>query len=93
MVFVWFLAGGGVEVLNASMRWWSIERLGLHARAGHARGLAVVILAGGYALRLGLTGLVLVFAFHHSALSGLAALVGYWICRWIMIWRVTRHFK
>jgi hypothetical protein len=86
MVFVWFLAGGSVEVLNALMRRWSVERLSLDAR-----GLSVAIFAGGFVLRLGLTGLVLVFAFRHSALSGVAALVGYWICRWIMIWRVTRH--
>ena len=88
MVLVWFLIGGSVEVLNALTRWWSVERLGLHAR-----GLSMTILVGGYVLRLGLTGLVLVLAFRHGVLSGVAALVGYWVCRWVAIWRINRHVK
>ena len=86
MVLVWFVAGSIVEVLNALMRWWSVGRL-----SPDARGLSMAIFTGGFVLRLGLTGLVLLMAFRHSVLSGVAALVGFWICRWVMIWRVTRH--
>lgn len=83
MAIVWFLAGAGVEVLNALTRKWTVDRL------HNLRSIGWV--AGGLVVRLVLTSAVLVLAFRYSPLSGLAALLGYWIGRWTMIWRVNRQ--
>lgn len=85
MIALWFLAGGAIEVLNTLMRCWSIEQVRHPARA-------FALMAGGLLFRLVATALVLMLAFRHSPISGLMALVGYWICRWIMIGWVKRRY-
>lgn len=76
------------EVLNNAIRHWSVGRLGLEQRRGTGFGLVV-----GFLLRVVLTALVLVLAFRHDMASGFAALIGYWICRWVMIWRLHRRIS
>ncbi len=87
-VFAWFLAGSVAEVLNTIIRRWSVGALGVQNPV-----YAVAGILGGFILRLVGTALVLVLAFRHSVTSGLAALVGYWIWRWIMIWRINRRLS
>jgi hypothetical protein len=53
----------------------------------------MVHFAAGFVARMGLTSTVLVLAFRQDVASGLAALVGYWICRWLMVWRVARRLS
>jgi hypothetical protein len=81
MVILWFLAGAGIEVLNTLTRKWSVERV-------QGRG-AVVWIVGGVVLRMVGTAVLLMLAFRHSAVSGVAGLVGYLICRWVMIWWIN----
>jgi hypothetical protein len=85
IIVAWFLAGSAAEVLNSRVRRWSVERLGFYKRR-----LVLLWFVAGLVLRLALTVFVLVLAFRHDLVSGVAALVGYWICRWVMVWRVTR---
>jgi hypothetical protein len=85
---IWFLAGGAIEVLNTLGRMWSVERLGADGpRSGYAR------VTVGFFLRLAGTGLVLAFAFRYGVVSGIGALVGYWLARWAMVWWVNRRFR
>ena len=88
IVVAWFLAGGAFEVLNSTIRQWSVGRLGLHKR-----GRSIFWFVVGSVLRLGVTALVLALAFRHNFVYGVAALVGYWICRWVMVWRVARRLS
>jgi hypothetical protein len=37
--------------------------------------------------------LYLVLAFRHDTVSGFAALIGYWISRWVVIWRLHRRIS
>ena len=83
MVVLWFLAGAGIEVLNTLTRKWSVDRV--QSRGG------VAWIVGGVVLRMVGTAVLLMLAFRHSALSGAAGLVGYLICRWVMIWWVNRE--
>lgn len=85
VVIAWFLAGAVAEVLNNAARRWSVEQLGLHKR-----GRSLSWLALGFVLRLSMTALVLALAFRHHVVSGVAALIGYWICRWTVMWRLHR---
>ena len=85
-IVAWFLAGGAVEVLNSAIRHGSVGRLGLQKR-----GRTIFRLVIGFMLRLVLTALVLVLAFRHDPASGLAALIGYWIGRWVVIWWLQRR--
>jgi hypothetical protein len=89
-VVAWFFAGGAVELLNYVTRHWSVGRLGLEAQGRFLFGLLA-----GFVLRLGVTSVILLLAFRHSFVSGLAALMGYWICRWVvLLWlhrRVSRN--
>jgi hypothetical protein len=79
IVFLWFLAGAAVEVVNAFSRKWTVERLGGRALYGWV--------AGGYILRLAMTSAVLVLAFRHRPISGAGALLGYVCSRWAaMFW-------
>lgn len=87
MALLWLLAGAAVEAVNTMTRKWSAAQLG---RRSVDRRLVWMWLAAGFLFRLAATGLVLVLAFRHSALSGLASLVGYWICRWAAIWWIHR---
>jgi hypothetical protein len=82
-VVLWFVLGAGVEVLNTLTRKWSVERL--QSRAG------AVWIVGGVVLRTAGTAVLLMLAFRHSAASGMAGLVGYLICRWVMIWWINRR--
>ena len=81
MVVLWFLAGAGIEVLNTLTRKWSVERV-------QSRGSATWIV-GGVVLRTVGTAVLLMLAFRHSVASGVAGLVGYLICRWVMIWWIN----
>jgi hypothetical protein len=83
MIALWFLAGSAAEVLNTLSRKWAVEHL-----QGSVWSLATFV--GFWTLRLGGTALVLVLAFRHAASSGLAALIGYLVCRWIAIWWINR---
>ena len=87
-VGVWFLAGAAVEVLNAWTRRLAAERLRPEKRAR-----SVGWFAGGFFLRVVLTAVVLVLAFRHSFVSGLVAWVGYYACRTLLIWRVSRGLE
>ena len=86
VIVAWFLAGGAAEVFNSAIRHWSVGRLGLQKR-----GRTVFRLVVGFVLRLALAASVLVLAFRHDVASGLAALIGYWICRWVVIWWLQRR--
>jgi hypothetical protein len=83
MIALWFLAGSAAEVLNTLSRRWSVD---------HLQGSlwSLVTFVGFWALRLAGTALVLMLAFRHAAVSGLAALVGYLVCRWVVIWWISR---
>jgi hypothetical protein len=79
VVFLWFLAGVTVEVLNTLSRKWTVERLSRRTLVGWV--------AGGYILRLAMTSAVLVLGFRHRPISGAAALLGYICSRWAtMFW-------
>ena len=82
---LWFLAGVAVEFLNTLTRKWTVERLGQQALAGW--------MVGGYLVRLALTSAVLVLAFRHEPVSGVAALVGYICSRWVMMWWIHRCYS
>jgi hypothetical protein len=88
LVVAWFLAGGGVEAINTLLRERAVGALGPH---GSSQALAGII--GGFVLRLAATASVLVLAFSHDFVFGWAALVGYWACRWVMLWRVHRRLS
>ena len=85
MVVLWFMAGAGIEVLNTFTRKWSVDRM--QSRVGAAW------IAGGVILRLAGTAVLLMLAFRHSLASGVAGLVGYLICRWVMIWWIDRRTR
>ena len=85
MIALWFLAGAAIEVLNTLIRCWSIERARHPART-------FALITGGLLFRLLATALVLMLAFRHSPISGMMALVGYWVFRWVMIGWVNRRY-
>jgi hypothetical protein len=85
LAVLWFLAGAAVEFLNTLTRKWTVERLGQQALAGWV--------VGGYLVRLALTSAVLVLAFRHEAVSGVAALLGYLCSRWTMVWWIHRRYS
>ena len=98
VVILWLLLGALAEVFNSASRHWSVARLSLPAgralSAGYVvsdRRRSVIRFAAGFVVRLAVTSLILVLAFRQGLSSGLAALVGYWICRWVMVWRVARR--
>ena len=82
---LWFLAGAAIEVLNAFTRKWSVERL--HDRVSAAW------VVGSVSVRLIGTAVLLMLAFRSSVLSGVAALMGYMVCRWVMIWWINRQLN
>jgi hypothetical protein len=88
VVFAWFLAGGAVEAMNTLLRQWSVGVLGSHGSTH-----ALVGIIGGFVLRLAGTASVLMVAFSHDLAFGLAALLGYWTCRWVMLWRIHRRLS
>jgi hypothetical protein len=87
-VLGWFLAGGAVEAINTFLRKWSVSALGSHRSPQMVLGLV-----GGFVLRLLGTALVLMVAFTRDFAFGWAALMGYWVCRWVMLWRVHRRLS
>jgi hypothetical protein len=100
VVALCLLSGALVEVFNSASRHWSVARLGLGAGRSLSAGRIVsgrrgstMLFAAGFVVRLAMTSLILVLAFRQSVASGLAALVGYWICRWVVVWRMTRRLS
>jgi hypothetical protein len=85
VVFLWFLAGVTVEVVNALSRKWTVERLGQRTLVGWV--------AGGYFMRLAVTSAVLVLAFRHRPISGAAALLGYVCSRWATMFWMHRQLN
>ena len=85
MVILWFLAGAAIEVLNTLTRRWSVDRLHNWASMGW--------IAGGLVFRLATTSVILMLGFRHRPSSGVAALMGYLVCRWVMIWRIHRQLS
>ena len=86
MILLWFLAGNAVEALNTLTRKWC---------AGHIRPQrprwAVTLTLLGFLFRLGCTALVFGLALSQSAKYGLAAFLGYWLFRWVMIRWIQRR--
>jgi hypothetical protein len=88
IVGLWFVAGAAIEVLNAWTRRWAAEQLAPERRAA-----SVGWFVGGFVLRVVLTAGVLVLAFRHSLASGLAAWLGYYVCRMVLIGRLSRRLE
>ncbi len=86
MTLFWFLAGGMAELVNAFLRTKSV-RLIDHRKPTRS----VSIIAVGFVIRLAWTALIFGLALWDSPASGLAALIGYWLFRWIVIWWLTKH--
>jgi hypothetical protein len=86
IVGLWFLAGAAIEVFNAWTRRWAAERMSPAKRAQ-----SIGWFAGSFFLRVVLTAGVLFLAFRHGFVSGLLALVGYYVCRTILISRMSRR--
>jgi hypothetical protein len=105
MVALWLLLGALVEVFNSAVRHWSVARLGLQTglnvwgsrwvsgTGNVSRRRSVFLFALGFVVRLSVASVVFVMAFRQDLTSGLAALVGYWIGRWVMVWRVVRRLS
>jgi hypothetical protein len=88
MIALWFLAGCAVEGLNTWVRKWNVGALGAHSAARVWPGLIL-----GFVFRLVGTAMVLVFAFRCGLACGVAALLGYWLCRWVIVWRIHRRLE
>jgi hypothetical protein len=86
VTLLWFLAGCGVEVANTLLRHWSVHAIGLQSPT-----LVFGGIIGGFLIRLAGTAAILLLAFRHDPLSGMAALVGYWVCRGAMVWWMNRE--
>ena len=83
---LWLLAGAAAAVLNAWTRRQAVERL-----APERRAVSVGWFIGGFVLRLVLTAGVLFLAFRQSFVSGLMAWLGYYVCRMVLIARLSRR--
>lgn len=81
--FLCFLAGVAVEASNMLTRKWSVDRLQEDPSSLWLMSTLLIRLFG--------TAVVLLFAFRHSAASGLAGLAGSVLCRWAMIFWICRH--
>ena len=88
VVGLWFLAGAAVEVFSAWTRYWTAQQL-----APEQRARSVGWFVGGFFLRIALTAGVLVLAFRHSFVSGLVAWLGYYVCRNVLIFRLSRRLS
>ena len=87
-VGLWFLAGAAIEVFNA----WT-RRLSAAQLAPERRARSVGWFAGGFLVRVVLTAGVLALAFRHSFASGMMALLGYYVCRMVLTWRLARRLE
>jgi uncharacterized membrane protein len=85
---VWIFAGAAVELFNA----WT-RRLVVGKLAPERRMLSMGWFAGGFVVRVVLTAGVLALAFRHSFASGLMALLGYYVCRMVVTWRLARRLE
>jgi len=86
MIALWFLAGGAIEALNMVTRKHFVEN-------AHTRGTGAfaAFFIGGLLLRMAATAGVLALAFRHSFASGMMALMGYLVGRWITIMWLHRR--
>jgi len=83
LVALGFLGGAAIEVLNAFTRQWTVGRM-------HGSG-AMGWIMGALFLRLLATSAVFLLAFRADPLAGVAALLGYTVSRWVMVWRLHRQ--
>jgi hypothetical protein len=88
LVGLWFLAGAAIEVFNAWTRRLMVGKLDPEQRAR-----SMGWFAGGFFLRVVSTAGVLALAFRHSLVSGLMALLGYYVCRTAITWRLARRLE
>ena len=88
IVGLWFFAGAAVELFNAWTRRLVVERL-----APERRARSLGWFAGGFVVRVVLTAGVLALAFRYSLASGLLALLGYYVCRMVVTWRLARRLE
>ena len=84
IIGLWFLAGAAAELFNAWTRRLLVERLDPERRAR-----SVGWFVGGFVVRVVLTAGVLALAFRYGLASGLTALMGYYVCRSIVTWRLA----
>ena len=89
LVVLGFLGGAAIEVFNTFTRKWTVERM-------HGAG-SVGWIMGALLFRLLGTSVLLLLAFRADPLAGVAALLGYMVSRWVMVWwihhRVTENNK
>jgi hypothetical protein len=81
---LWFLAGVAIELANAWTRRLVVAKL---EPERWARSMGWF--AGGFVVRVVSTAGVLALAFRHSFASGLLALLGYYLCRTVVVWRLS----
>ena len=81
---MWVLAGMAVGLLNGLFLCWTVARVRPHA-AGN-----VVSLLGGFLMRLGLAGGLLLLAIRSGVGAALLAFAGLWLARWVVIWWANR---
>jgi hypothetical protein len=78
------LAGVVIELANAWTRRLVVAKLKSERRARSAGWFV-----GGFFVRVVSTAGVLALAFRHSFASGLLALLGYYLCRTVVVWRLS----
>ncbi len=84
MAVVWFLAGGLAEWVNMLVRRWTVMQ---SSRLKPGGAVALVLL--GFLFRLAWMALVLGLAVAWSPVYGIAAFVGFWVSRWVLIGRIV----
>ena len=83
LVVLGFLGGAAIEVFNAFTRKWTVERMHGVGSVGWIMGALLFRLLG--------TSVVLLLAFRADPLAGVAALLGYMVSRWVMVWWIHRQ--
>jgi hypothetical protein len=79
-LFLWFVAGAGVGLVNTLLLVHTVRLVRPDARLG-----SVGLVTAGYLLRYGLTAATLLLAVLQGSEPALAAGFGLWIARWIVV--------